>query len=84
LIYRGYILFQIHEVALCARSEHISILAIKNFIAGITSGEFQADDRTFSAVIRKLEIIGEASKSISDEVRTSNPDIPFFSGSTKL
>ncbi len=38
---------------------------------------FQDDDKTNSAVIRKLEIIGEAVKQVSDEMRQEYPQIPW-------
>jgi uncharacterized protein with HEPN domain len=50
---------------------------IEEFVAGITFEEFQKDDKTSSAVIRKFEIIGEATKSIIDEIRTKYSGIPW-------
>jgi uncharacterized protein with HEPN domain len=38
------------------------IESIERFTAGMDLDAFQADDKTTSAVIRKLEIIGEAVK----------------------
>lgn len=38
---------------------------------------FQADDKTSSVVIRKLEIIGEAVKQIPEEIRQRHPQIPW-------
>ncbi len=38
---------------------------------------FESDDKTSSAVIRKLEIIGEAVKKIPDDVRQKCPSIPW-------
>lgn len=38
---------------------------------------FQADDKTASAVMRKLEIIGEAAKKIPDEIRRRHPSVPW-------
>ncbi|PKL18388.1 MAG: hypothetical protein CVV49_06240 [Spirochaetae bacterium HGW-Spirochaetae-5] len=42
----------------------------------MTFDEFNSDDKTFSAVIRKIEVIGEAAKSISPQIAGSNPEIP--------
>lgn len=39
--------------------------------------EFQSDDRTYDAVIRNLEIIGEAAKNIPPETRALYPDIEW-------
>ena len=38
---------------------------------------FQIDDRTNSAVVRKLEIIGEAVKQITEEIRQQYPRVPW-------
>ena len=35
--------------------------------------EFQRDDKTSSAVIRKFEIIGEAAKNIPEELKKGYP-----------
>ena len=43
----------------------------------MTYEEFLADTRTQDAVIRNLEIIGEATKKISVQLRTQSPDIPW-------
>ncbi len=39
--------------------------------------EFKKDDKTKFAVIRGLEIIGEATKHISEEVRINYPKVPW-------
>ena len=39
--------------------------------------QFSRDDKTAYAVIRALEIIGEATKHIPEQVRKSNPDISW-------
>lgn len=49
--------------------------SIEAFIAGMDLEAFKADDRTASAVMRKLEIIGEAVKQIPDEIRQENPQV---------
>ena len=43
----------------------------------MTYKEFLADTRTQDAVIRNLEIIGEATKKLSGELRNRHPDIPW-------
>ena len=54
-----------------------SIVAIEKFVEGMDFEEFKEDDKTSSAVIRKFEIIGEASKHIPDTIRQNYPDIPW-------
>jgi uncharacterized protein with HEPN domain len=46
---------------------------IRRFIAGMTFETFAADERTHDAVVRNLEIIGEAAKSLPDEVIAKAP-----------
>lgn len=51
--------------------------AIESFVEGMDLDEFQRDDKTSSAVIRKFEIIGEATKNLPDGVKNKNPDLPW-------
>lgn len=50
---------------------------IVNFIGGMTFDEFRADPKTFDAVVRNLEVIGEAAKSVPQEVRDRSSDIEW-------
>ncbi len=55
-----------------------SIADIKNFLEGISSyEEFVKNKLVCDAVIRKLEIIGEAAKRISPEYKNHAPQIPW-------
>jgi len=54
-----------------------SILQIDTFIEGMRYEEFLKDDKTASAVIRKLEIIGEAAKHIPIRLRQKHPELPW-------
>lgn len=54
-----------------------AMLGIEQFVEGISLDEFKKDDKTSSAVIRKFEIIGEASKQIPEEIRNKYPLIPW-------
>ncbi len=51
--------------------------AIERFVEGMNFDEFVKDDKTSSAVIRKLEIIGEAARHIPESLREKFPDIPW-------
>ena len=51
--------------------------SILSFIMDMQYEAFRNDDKTSSAVIRKLEIIGEATKQIPAEFRRKYPDIPW-------
>jgi uncharacterized protein with HEPN domain len=48
-----------------------------NYTAGITYETFLGDTKTQDAVIRNLEIIGEAAKNLSRELRAKYPDLPW-------
>jgi len=54
-----------------------SINAIEKFVRGMSFNEFAKDDKTSSAVIRKFEIIGEATKNVPEEVKKKFPNIPW-------
>lgn len=54
-----------------------SINKIERYIEGFDEKSFQADEKTQDAVIRQLEIIGEASRLLSDEVKDANPKVPW-------
>ncbi|MHA1973342.1 MAG: HepT-like ribonuclease domain-containing protein [Candidatus Hodarchaeales archaeon] len=47
------------------------------FIEGMSYDVFVKDDRTIFAVIRAIEIIGEAVKNISDDIKEEYPEIPW-------
>jgi len=54
-----------------------SIDRIELFVENMDFEAFKADDKTSSAVIRKLEIIGEAVKGVPEDIRQSHPHVPW-------
>jgi uncharacterized protein with HEPN domain len=50
---------------------------ILRYTEGMNFENFVADDRTFDAVIRNLQVIGEAVKNVPDDVREINPEIEW-------
>ena len=50
---------------------------IAAFTAELSEEQFMDDPKTFDAVIRNLEIIGEAAKSIPDGIRRRFPEIEW-------
>jgi uncharacterized protein with HEPN domain len=49
------------------------------FTQGVTREHFERDEILQNAVIRLLEIIGEAARSLSDDTKSAYPDIPWRS-----
>ena len=43
----------------------------------VTREQFLSDEKTFDAVLRNVEIIGEAAKHIPDDIRAQHPNIPW-------
>ena len=56
-----------------------AIISIKEFLDGVDYESFRIDKKTQYAVIRALEIIGEASKKVPKEVRDNYAAIPWRS-----
>lgn len=54
-----------------------SIDQIDGYIEGMDKEEFFGDARTQDAVVRQLQVIGEASKRLSPETRDKHPEIPW-------
>ncbi len=50
---------------------------IIRYTEGMTFEAFKVDDRTYDAVIRNLEIIGEATKNVPDEFKGKFPSIEW-------
>lgn len=48
-----------------------------NFVAGLDIAELEQDRKTLFAVIRCIEIIGEAAARLSEATRAAAPDIPW-------
>jgi len=54
-----------------------SINEIDDFVKGMTFTDFTKDKKTINAVVRSIEVIGEAAKNIPPAVRIKYPDIPW-------
>jgi uncharacterized protein with HEPN domain len=54
-------------------------LAIEDFVRGKTYRDYVADRMLRGAVERHIEIIGEAARRLSDELRRGHPEIPWRS-----
>lgn len=50
---------------------------VQEYVSGMDRPSFDQDIKTQDAVIRRIEIIGEATRRLSPEFRTAHPDIPW-------
>ena len=54
-----------------------AIQRIETHSAGLTADQFRQDQKTFDAVVRNLEVIGEAASHLDDEVTALRPAVPW-------
>jgi len=66
---RNYLLF-LEDISL-------RIEKIEQYTLGMTYEEFQQDDKTVSACIREIEVIGEATKQIPSEITNKFDELPW-------
>ncbi len=50
---------------------------IANYTKGLSKSQFKTNDRTLDAVIRNLEVIGEAAKKVPNAVRKRAPEVDW-------
>lgn len=50
---------------------------IERYCAGLSRDDFLGDDKTVDAVVRNLEIIGEAVRRLPDDFKDAHPGIPW-------
>lgn len=51
---------------------------IEEFVGNMELKDFVKDDKTNSAVVRKLEIIGEATKNLPESLRRKYKELPWI------
>ncbi|MDI6810796.1 MAG: DUF86 domain-containing protein [archaeon] len=54
-----------------------SLEEVEDFTEGLDFEDFLRDRKTINAVIRSLEIIGEAAKKIPEDLRNGHPEMPW-------
>lgn len=54
-----------------------SISRIRRYVAGMDYDAFLADERTCDAVVRNVEIIGEASKQVPEDFKRAHVKLPW-------
>jgi uncharacterized protein with HEPN domain len=56
----------------------ISVMeSIEAFVGAVSLSDLKQDDKTASAVVRKFEVIGEATKQKPESLRRRHPEIPW-------
>lgn len=55
----------------------MSIQEIKSFIPHLSFKQFAQDRKTVNAVIRSLEVIGEAARKIPQNIKNAYPNVPW-------
>ncbi|MCI0333054.1 MAG: DUF86 domain-containing protein [Planctomycetes bacterium] len=56
---------------------YIALVRIREFVAGMTKEEFVSDEKTYSAVLLKLMVIGEAIKRLAPDFRQAHSDVKW-------
>lgn len=54
-----------------------SIAKIRRYTRDLSFDEFQSDERTVDAVVRNLEVVGEAVKNLGAEIRAQAPEVEW-------
>jgi uncharacterized protein with HEPN domain len=54
-----------------------AIAKVSRYTAGMDPDSFAADDKTVDAVLRNLELIGEAARNLPDDFVAGHPHIPW-------
>ncbi|MFO0827104.1 MAG: DUF86 domain-containing protein [Phycisphaerales bacterium] len=47
------------------------------YVSDMSLTEFRSDQRTIDAVVRTIEIMGEAAKNVPETIRTQLPNVPW-------
>jgi uncharacterized protein with HEPN domain len=49
----------------------------EDFVQGLSYDQFKVDKKTFNAVLRAVEVVGEATKHIPADIREKYPAVPW-------
>ena len=53
-----------------------SIEDVQGFVRGYNFDDFNSDKKTIYAVVRAIEVIGEAAKNVPESIRGNYPNVP--------
>jgi uncharacterized protein with HEPN domain len=65
------------KVALYLRDILQNMQDAEEFIQGLSYAQFASDKKTFNAVVRCIEVIGEAAKHVPASIRSKYPTVPW-------
>lgn len=65
------------EVGLCLEDIVTCCNKVRRYTQAMSFSAFVKDDRTYDAVVRNLEVIGEAAKKLPKSFRDQNPEIAW-------
>ncbi len=54
-----------------------ALVRVSEYTSGMSPAELARDTKTFDAVIRNLEVIGEAAKGIPETIRSKHPEVDW-------
>ena len=72
-----FLMFEKREIIDFLQDAISAMEKAERFVSGMTFEDFINDEKTVFAVIRAIEIVGEAIKHISSESRENFPDVPW-------
>lgn len=65
------------NVALYLRDILQNMQDAEDFVHGMSREQFAADKKTVNAVLRSIEVIGEAAKNVPEDLRARHPAVPW-------
>lgn len=54
-----------------------AIRKVERYTSGMNQEQFREDEKTIDAVVRNLEVLGEAARQMPEEFATSHAEIPW-------
>ena len=66
-----------HDVRLYLEDMLEAVRRVRSYTAGLDEPSFRADSKTIDAVLRNLEILGEAAKCVPEDVRARAADVEW-------
>jgi uncharacterized protein with HEPN domain len=55
-----------------------AIASVEEYTRGMSENEFLGNSMAHDAVVRQIEIIGEAARNVSDEFQEKHPNLPWM------